>query len=382
MSAVTGNEIIFWISLLLVFWTYFGYMITLKTISIIPGKKVNKEAYHPGVSMIITAFNEENNIRRKLENCFSLTYPKDRLEIIVVSDGSTDGTEEIVRSYEDWGVKLLAFPERRGKHYGQGDGIIAAKYDLLVLSDATTFLESDALEKIVANFADPEIGCVSGKDEIKGGPSASQGEGFYVKYEMKLRELESAANSLVGVSGSFFAVRKDLCKDWIGGMSSDFYLPIMTYKAGYRTVLEKEAAGYYEIPEKQHNEFERKVRTIVHGMEVLFRFKEILNPFEYRFFSLQMISHKLSRWLVPFYLIFIFLANLQLSGTSDFYLLAMIAQFLFYSLALAGYLVPELKENIIFKIPLFFVMVNYSILVSWYNYILGKKFITWEPTKR
>jgi cellulose synthase/poly-beta-1,6-N-acetylglucosamine synthase-like glycosyltransferase len=357
-------------------------MFTLKAISVFHGKKVKKEAYFPDVSLIITAFNEENNIRQKIENCFSLAYPEDRLEIIVVSDGSTDGTEGIVSSYKDRGVILLALPERQGKHYGQGEGIKIAKSELLVLSDATTFLKSDAIEKIIENFADPEIGCVSGLDEIKSGRSNSEGEGFYVKYEMKLRSLESSANSLIGVSGSFFAVRKHLCENWIGSMSSDFYLPIIAYKNGYRTVLENTATGYYEILHDPRNEFARKVRTVVHGMEVLFHFKEILNPLKYGFFAVQMISHKLSRWLVPLYLIFFFLMNLSLVNKGDFYLLAMVGQLVFYSLALAGHLVPELKESIIFKIPLFFVMVNYSIIVSWYNFFLGKKFITWEPTKR
>jgi cellulose synthase/poly-beta-1,6-N-acetylglucosamine synthase-like glycosyltransferase len=309
-------KIIFWFSLFLVFWTYFGYLLTLKTISISRRKKVRKGADFPDVSLIVTAFNEESNIRQKIENCFSLAYPREKLEIIVVSDGSTDGTNDIVRSFSDRGIILLAQPERQGKHFGQGHGIKTAKNEILVFSDATTYLRSDAIENIVKNFADPEIGCVSGQDEIRSSGSASQGEGFYVKYEMKLRTLESRANSLVGVSGSFFAVRKHLCREWIGNLSSDFYLPIITYMNGYRTVLENAAIGYYEILDDPGHEFVRKVRTIVHGMEVLSRFKDILNPLKYGFFSLQMISHKLSRWLVPLYLVFLFWANLLLMDSA------------------------------------------------------------------
>jgi len=382
MSVDLAIQVIFWVSFPLIFWTYFGYMITLKVISVLCGKRVKKSEYFPEVSLIVTAFNEENNIRQKIENSFSLTYPEEKLEIIVVSDGSTDKTEDIVRSFKDRGVKLLALPERQGKHYGQGKGIKIAKSELLIFTDASTFLKSDAIENIIENFADPEIGCVSGLDEIKSTDGSSRGEGFYVKYEMKLRALESVSNSLVGVSGSFFAVRKKLCKNWIGSLSSDFYLPIIAHMNGYRTVLENTAIGYYEIQDEQRDEFARKVRTIVHGMEVLFRFKEILNPFKYGFFSLQMTSHKLSRWLVPLYLIFLFWTNLLLIDTAGIFLITLIIQTVFYLLALAGYLISGLRKHFIFKIPLFFVMVNCSIIAAWHNFLLGKKFIKWEPTKR
>ena len=375
-------QIIFWVSFFLIFWTCFGYMIMLKVISVLRGKKVKKGGYFPEVSLIITVFNEENNIREKIENSFSLTYPKEKLEIIVVSDGSTDRTEDIVKSFKDKRIKLLTLPQRQGKHFGQGKGIKIAKSELLVFSDVSTFLRSDAIENIVENFADPEIGCVSGLDEVKSGGFSSQGEGFYVKYEMKLRALESISNSLVGVSGSFFAVRKHLCKNWIGNLSSDFYLPIIIYINGYRTVLEDTAIVYYEILDEQRNEFTRKVRTIVHGMEVLFRFKEILNPFKYGLYSMQMMSHKLSRWLVPLYLIFLFWTNLLLIDTAAIFLVALIFQTVFYLLALAGFLISGLERHFIFKIPLFFVMVNYSIIVAWHNFLLGNKFIIWEPTKR
>lgn len=375
-------EFIFWVSLLLIIWTYFGYMIFLKAISIARGNNVKKREFYPPVSLIITAFNEEGRIKDKLENCLSLTYPGDKLEIIVVSDGSTDETEDIVRTYEDRGVKLLALPQRHGKHHGQGKGIEFAKNELLVLSDASTFLKEDAVEKIVENLADPEVGCVSGFDRIDTDLSVPQGEGFYVKYEMKLRELESAFGSLVGVSGSFFAVRRILCKNWIGDLSSDFYLPIFARMKNYRTVLENSAVGYYRILEEQRDEFARKVRTVVHGMEVLFKFKGILNPLRYGFFSIQMISHKLSRWLVPFYLLLLFLMSLMLYERPGIYSIALLLQIIFYMLALAGYLAPGLKKYIIFRIPLFFVMVNFSIIAAWHNFIMGNKFVIWEPTKR
>jgi len=375
-------QIIFWVSFFLIFWTYFGYLMTLKIVSLFYSRKAKKQEYFPDVSLIITVYNEEKNIRQKIENSLSLNFPKDKLEIIIVSDGSTDKTIDIVKSYQDKGVKLVTIPARHGKHYGQGKGIMMAKNDIVILSDATTFLKDDAVKKIVRNFADPKIGCVSGLDEIQNVDPNIQGEGAYVKYEMKLRSLESTVNSLVGVSGSFFAVRKHLCQNWIDDLSSDFYMPIFAHMNGYRTVLEKEAIGYYEILNEQQKEFSRKVRTVVHGMEVLSQFKGILNPFKYGLYACQMLSHKLSRWLVPLYLIFLFWTNLLLINQNTFFVITLALQIIFYMFAIFAYLIKSLKKILFFRIPLFFIMVNYSIVVAWHNYFIGKDFVSWEPTKR
>jgi cellulose synthase/poly-beta-1,6-N-acetylglucosamine synthase-like glycosyltransferase len=338
--------------------------------------------YFPGVSLIITVYNEEKVIAGKIANTLALVYPKESLEIIVVSDGSSDNTEEIVHSYHAKGVKLLAIPTRHGKHYGQGKGIEMAKSDILVLSDASVFLKSDALEKIVRNFSDPEIGCVSGLDRIQGTEKTTSGEGAYVKYEMRLRTLESRVGSLVGASGSFFAIRRDLCDTWYPDISSDFYLPIAFYMKGYRSILEPEAIGYYETLENPREEFQRKVRTVVHGLNVLFMLKRIMNPFVYGTYSIQIISHKLLRWLVPICLIMILGVNIFLLNQNIFYLAFFIWQVLFYIGALSAIFMKRFANLPFFRIPFFFVMVNLSILVAWYKYISGARLATWEPTRR
>jgi cellulose synthase/poly-beta-1,6-N-acetylglucosamine synthase-like glycosyltransferase len=375
-------QLILWLAIFLVFWTYFGYYFMLRIISIFYSRKVNKQEFIPKVSLIITAYNEEKKIRQKLENTLGLSYPKDKLEIIVVSDGSTDKTEELVDTYKQKDIRLLSLPDRHGKHFAQYKAIETAKYDIVVLTDATTFLREDAVAKIVQNFSDPNIGCVSGKDRAKSSGSALQGEALYVKYEMELRALESKLASLVGVSGSFFAVRKNLCEIWHSDLSSDFYLPILSHMKGYRTVLEPEAIGYYEVLKEPQKEFQRKVRTVVRGLEVLFKFKEIMNPFKYGTYSFQMISHKLSRWLVPVYLIFLFGLNLLLFDQGIFFVILFVSQVLFYMLALSAFLIKKLQDIIPFKIPFFFIVVNLSILVAWYNFLIGKRFVIWEPTKR
>lgn len=366
----------------LIFWTYFGYMGLLWILSRLWSHDNKKQTFLPEVTLVITAYNEESRIREKLENTLALSYPKDMLEIIVVSDGSTDKTEEYVRSFQDRGVQLLAIPDRHGKHYGQRRGWEAAKNDILVFTDATTFLAEDAVKKIVGNFDDPKIGCVSSADRMRSVDSEASSEGLYVKYEMKLRSLESKVCSLVGVSGSFFAVRKHLCYGWVDNMSADFFLPILTHIKGYRIILETEAVGHYEVLHEPTKEFTRKVRTVVHGLEVLFRFKEILNPFKYGFFSFQMLNHKLSRWLVPLYLIFLLWTNFLLIDQKCFYSIIFFAQLLFYLLGLLAFLFKSLEHIFIFRLPLFFIMVNYSIIVAWHHYLIGDKFVLWEPTRR
>jgi glycosyltransferase involved in cell wall biosynthesis len=375
-------EIVFWLSVFLVFWTYVGYYLLLKLLSVLVVRETERVDITPGVSIVITAYNEQKKISRKLEECLSLDYPKDQLEIIVASDGSTDGTNSIVQSFETMGVQLIAVPERRGKHYAQEQAIGTARHGIIVLTDATTSLRSDSIRKIVRSFADQSIGCVSGMDVVASSTEAPQGEGVYVRYEMSLRSLESRVCSLIGVSGSFFAVRKELCNTWFADMSSDFFVPIVSYMNGKRAILDSEAIGEYELVKNPEREFHRKVRTVVHGLAVLIRLASVMNPFRYGLFSFQMISHKLLRWLVPFLLILMLATNLLLLSSGLIYVLLLFAQASFCIAALAAYLFKFLERNAVFKIPFFFVMVNLSILVAWIRYLTGERYVTWERTDR
>ncbi len=375
-------QILFWFSLAIILWAYVGYFLAAWLISRINPKPVDKEEWFPPVSLIITAYNEENRIGKKIENSLSLDYPRDKLEILVVSDASSDATESIVATFAGRGVKLLAIPERHGKHYAQGRGIQAASSDIIVLTDATTFLEKDALAKIVRSYADPTVGCVSGEDRVDSPDGDVVGEGAYVKYEMKLRSFENLAGSLVGASGCFFSVRKSLCAAWIDDMSSDFYMPIVARLNELRSVVDHDAIGNYRVVSDHSKEFGRKVRTVVHGLEVLFHFKRIMNPFKYGGYAIQMLSHKLCRWLVPFAMIVALITNALLAVHSMFFQIVLAAQVITYLLALAAYLVPPLQKKTLFKIPLFFVLVNLSILVAWYKYLTGYKYVVWDATKR
>ncbi len=375
-------QTIFWISVFSIVWVYVGYYLFLSLISLFYTKKVQQNDSTPSVSIIITAYNEEKSIASKLDNCLDIDYPAENLEIIVASDGSTDKTNDIVKDYSDKGVKLVVISDRKGKHYAQKQGIEASHHDIVVFTDATTRLERNSIRMIVRSFADPKIGCVSGTDRINGGDKPAHGEGVYVKYEMKLRSLESSISSLVGVSGSFFAARKMICDTWYSDMSSDFFVPVIAYMQGYRSVLDDDAIGQYTVVRNPEREFERKVRTVVHGIQVVMRLKPILNPFRYGFYSFQMFNHKLMRWLIPIAFFACLVTNILLVNVNLLYQFLLVFQISFYVSALSAFMFKSLEKNTLFKIPFFLVMVNTSIIVAWYKYFCGEKYVSWERTER
>lgn len=374
--------VLFWLSFATLFWVYFGYYLCLRLIGLFFEREIAKRESSPDVSIIIAAYNEEARIAQKLVNTLALNYRKDKIETIVVCDGCTDSTHDLVTSFANRGIKLLSFPQRRGKHHCQLLGIELARGDIVVFTDVATHLQSNAVVNIVRAFADPSVGCVSGVDRIRQEQSESAGEDSYVGYEMKLRAAESKVGSLVGASGSFFAVRRCICGEWEPDLSSDFVLPIIAHIKGMRTVSDPEAIGYYSVVGKAEQEFRRKIRTIVHGLEALFHFAKILNPFKYGSFSLQIISHKLLRWLSPFCLVLLLLSSLFLNSLSPVYRLAAIAQLIMYCLAATAYFLRSASRLLAFRISLFFVMTNLAIAIAWIKFLRRERYILWESTRR
>src|SRR5205085_8354615 len=225
-------------------------------------RRVAKAPVRPSVTFIITAYNEERRIREKLENTLGQDYPTSRLEIIVASDCSTDRTDEIVGSHAAR-VRLIRAPERRGKEAAQQLAVRAAGGDILVFSDVATALAADAISSIVQNFADPSVGCVSSVDRFVHADGTVSGEGAYVRYEMLLRSLETRVNSLVGLSGSFFAARRTACTKWAVDCQSDFNTLLNVIDMNMRGVSDCETAAFYPNIADDRREFERKVRTVV-----------------------------------------------------------------------------------------------------------------------
>ncbi|MDA9762191.1 glycosyltransferase family 2 protein [Desulfobacterales bacterium] len=360
---------------------------------------------YPYVSFIITAYNEEKRISQKLENALEQNYPKEKIEIIVASDCSDDRTDEIVKSYQEKGVVLERAPDRKGKENAQKDAIENAKGDILVFSDVATMLKSDGISNIVKNFEDPSIGCVSSEDRVIDKDGKISGEGFYVKYEMMLRRLESRVNSLVGLSGSFFAARRIICNNWAIDLPSDFNILLNSKRLGLKGVSDPKSIGYYNNIADERKEFDRKARTVLRGISVFMESIYLLNPLKHGIFSLQFFSHKLCRWLVPLFLISAIVANTALLFHSLLMTIVFFMQLLFYCMAVYYYSqirnskIKNIEKNsshsiqnanskiqnilmFVSRLPYFFVTVNYSILVAWLKYFKGEKAILWEPSKR
>ena len=375
-------EFVFGVSLFLVFHAYFGYPLTLRFLRCFGRKTVAKAPFEPPATLIITACNEERRIRDKLENTIALDYPREKLRVIVASDGSIDGTNEIVRSYNPHGIELLAFPERRGKESAQKDAVLHATGEVVVFSDVATRIDSSGLKEIIANFADPSVGCVSSVDRVIGRDGKPCGEGFYVRYEMWLRDLESQVNSLVGLSGSFFAARKEVCRDFSGDMQSDFRTVLNSMRLGLRGVSDSDTIGYYQDISDNRREFNRKVRTVLRGLTVFFNNLEFLNVFRYGLFSYEYFCHKLLRWLVPLFLSTALAANAALGLNSVGYSVVLLFHLGFYGIAIKGWLSKSPPSHAVLKIPLYFVTVNAAILVAWCRFIGGKRMVMWAPSER
>ena len=366
----------------LVFYAYAGYPILLYGIGFFRSRQVARRASTPSVSFIITAYNEERRIEEKLENTLKINYPRTQFEVLVASDCSTDKTDTIVASYKDQGVRLIRAPLRKGKEAAQQLAVREAAGEILVFSDVATILPGNAVENIVKNFHDPTVGCVSSVDRFIGQDGRISGEGAYVKYEMFLRSLESRVNSLVGLSGSFFAARKEVCQNWPVNLQSDFNTLLNSIRMGLRGVSDPESAGYYKTISDERKEFERKVRTVLRGISVFMSSLFILNPAKYGLFSWQLFSHKLCRWLVPLAMIIAFVSNLGLLAASQLYVLTFLLQFVLYALAIIGCTPLGHYGKSALKLPSYFLIVNVSILSAWFRYLRGERMVSWKPSDR
>ncbi len=375
-------EVAFWSSVVLVIYAYVGYPALLAVVATLRNRTVAKDNITPQVSFIITAHNEGSRIREKLENTLRQEYPSDRFEVIVASDGSSDRTDDIVTSYVPRGVRLVRGSERKGKEAAQKLAVAAASGEVLVFSDVATRLAADGVSRIVRAFADPTVGCVSSVDQAVDGGGRPSGEGLYVKYEMLLRRLETKAGCVVGLSGSCFAVRRDVCREWATDVPSDFGTVLQAVRMGLRGVVDGDSVGYYQTLADGSKEFERKVRTVLRGIPVVMRNLSMLNPCRYGLFAWQLFSHKLCRWLAPVATLIAFGMNAGLAMASTLYLAIFIGQCGFYAIGVAGLFSQILARHTLLRIPTFFVLVTLSTLQAWYRYVRGDRIMMWAPSER
>ena len=373
---------LFWPLLFLAVYSYFIYPIVLSVRLSWRGaaEAATSAADLPSMSLIVTAYNEQGRIREKLDNSLAIDYPG--LEIIIASDCSSDDTDAIVGEYQARGVKLVRADERLGKENAQRCAIEAAKGDIVVFSDVATRIPEDALRKLAAYFADAGVGAVSSEDRFISQDDTIAGEGAYVRYEMWLRRMESQLSGLVGLSGSFFAARREVCREWDIHSPSDFNTALNCARAGMRAVTAPDVLGYYKDLKDATKEYQRKVRTVLRGITAISRHPDVLNVQRFGWFAAQVWSHKIMRWAVPWLLLLFFLVNFSLFGEGAFYSLAFLGQLAFYGIAIAAHVNESLKANAIVRLIYFFVQVNIGIAEATIQYLRGTRMTTWQPSAR
>lgn len=377
-------KIIFALSLSILFYTYIGYPAMIYALSLIFPFRHNKGFIEPGVTILITAYNEEKDIREKIENTLAIEYPKEKLEIIVASDGSTDSTDQIVGEFSARGVKLFRQEGRVGKTVTQNNAIAATKGEIVLFSDATTMLKPDVLRKILPNFADERIGCVAGKLIYvdKKGSDVGTGARGYWNYETWIKQSESRFCSMIGVSGCLYAVRREAYVPMYAEACSDFLIVSLVYENGQKTIFEPEAICYEETNVNTDKEMQMRIRVIAQSLVDIWRAKRLLNPFKTGFFALELFSHKILRYAIPFFLFVCFFSAAFLASNSLFWAGIFGIQAAFYLIALGGRLLEGIGMKLgIFSMPLYFCLANSASLIALFRIIRGERVAAWEPIR-
>jgi len=386
-------KIFFWISFFTIIYSYGGYVfISLIILKLKPKRwVVSDKAYNfPTISLIIAAYNEESIIEEKIKNSKALRYDPSKLEIIFVTDGSTDSSPDIVSRYPE--IRLLHENKRSGKSAAVNRAVSLANHEILVFCDANTDLNPDALLLIANHYEDPNVGGVSGEKKIKIAPNsaASGGEGIYWKYESFLKRMDSKLYSIVGAAGELFSVRKSLYEfiepDTI---LDDFIISLRINLKGYSIVYEPGAFAEETSSASIKEEKKRKVRIAAGAFQSMGRLGELWKVWKNPRLSFLFISHKVLRWtLCPVFILTLFLSNLVIIldeglALSSIYLYIFFLQSIFYLLATIGWLQSNRpKANKIFYIPYYFVFMNLSVFQGFLLFIRGKQSAVWDRSKR
>lgn len=382
--------ILFWLSLFIIFYTYIGYGIVLfLAVKFFARKRIlPSTGFTPTLTVIIAAYNEENIIQAKIENTLALDYPADKIRYIVVTDGSTDATPSVVVAFPQ--VKLMHINERNGKIAAVHRVMKEVDTDIVVYTDANTFLNKEALRLMMRHYADPETGAVSGEKRVQVDESsdATAGEGFYWRYESKLKKWDSELYTVVGAAGELFSIRTALYQPVPqNALLDDFMISMMIVLKGYRIIYEPDAYAMEKSSANVEEELKRKVRIASGGIQSMVWLKQLLNPFPRPLLSFQYISHRVLRWTVtPLLMILVCILNIWLvaDGAGWLYRLLLVMQAGFYALAIMGWIFEKksIRVKVLF-IPYYFCVMNYAVLSGMLRYIRTRPQTgVWEKAKR
>ncbi|HXJ06028.1 MAG TPA: glycosyltransferase family 2 protein [Candidatus Acidoferrum sp.] len=389
MTANSGLiiEATFWTSAAFLLYDYGGYPILLALLTRFSSRRESlaTSLELPAVTLLISAYNESLVMEEKLKNSLAIDYPRDRLEVMVVSDCSDDGTDDLVRSHAQSGVRLVRQRERLGKTAGLNLAVPMAGGEILVFSDANAIYRNDAIRQLVRHFSDSRVGYVVGNAryvENASDTEAAEAEGLYWKLETWLKQKESAFESVVGGDGAIYAIRRELYTPLLPTDINDFLNPLQIIDRGYRGIFDPAAVSYEETAKSFDKEFRRKVRIVSRSFNALGRIPGVLNPLRNPRHWFLLISHKLLRWLAPFFMI-IALATSLLLWFSPFYRVAVLLQGAFYASATAGWLLPRVRAAWKpFSLAYYFCLVNLASLIGCVKCWRGDLSATWTPPRQ
>lgn len=387
-------EFLLWFSLFIAFYAFFGYGILLYIIikikRAIKGKPVLPVVATenlPTCTLVIAAYNEESVMDEKIKNSLALNYPKEKLDYVFITDGSTDGTAAIVEHYKE--IRHMHSNERKGKIAAVHRAMDTVTSEVVVFTDANTFLNADALLNICRHYNNSKVGAVAGEKRVYAeAGNATAGEGFYWKYESKLKTWDSELYSVVGAAGELFSIRTALYQPVPPStILDDFMISLLVAKDGYRVIYEPEAFATESASQNVAEELKRKIRIAAGGLQSIVWLKALLNPFPNPVLTFQYVSHRVLRWtVVPFLMILALLINFIIVFTGSIslvYQLLLLAQVGFYLLAISGWILEERRIKIkIFFIPYYFCMMNYAVVMGIFRYLRGKQSAVWEKAKR
>lgn len=375
---------LYFTSIVILFYIYLGYPLLIFFMSHFYKREVRKGPLEPSVSILISAYNEARCIRSTIENKLSLEYPADKIEIIVVSDGSDDGTDEIVKSISDKRIKFIRQNPRKGKTSALNHAVAAASGEILVFSDANSIYEPGSLRYLLENFADPSVGYVTGKMIYVNTEVNIVGDGCsaYMKYENLLRELETRIGSIVGVDGGIDACRKSLYWEMRSDQLPDFVLPLKVVEQGHRVVFEPRALLEEETLKSPGDENRMRVRVSLRALWALFDMRTLLNPLRHGVFSFQLFSHKVLRYLGILFVFTFYTSNIFIIPRSLIYKLTFVFQNMMVFSALAAYFIEKRgKLSGPLYIPYYFYLVNLAAGRALVKFLRGEKQVVWTPRK-
>ena len=383
-------ELIFWLLLALVFYTYLGYGIVLFVLvrikRILFKQKPIDRDYFPEVTLVVPAYNEKDFIAEKAQNSLELDYPKDKLRILFITDGSNDGTQDVLKGID--GVELTHEDIRAGKAAAENRAMTLVTSPIVVFCDANTYLNQDCIKNLVVHYQDPKVGAVSGEKRVlsKSADKASAaGEGLYWKYESTLKKWDSELYTIVGAAGELISFRSELVQDLEQDtILDDFVQTMRICKQGYRVLYEPDAYAAETASDNVKEELKRKVRIAAGGWQAMSRLLPILFPLPNPVLTFQYISHRVLRWSISaLALPVIFVLNYFLMTESPMFEYLFYAQILFYVMALLGWFLENrsIKLKILF-VPYYFLMMNYAVFAGFFRWLKGSQKATWERAKR